>query len=474
MMRFNQPQGFYTVTFNEVLDRFSFYGITSMLVLSMTINFNFTDKEAYALYGTFMTLVFLTPAIGGYFADRYFNHFHSVMIGLALIILGNFMFITGNLQSTFFGLSLLICGIGLLKSNNASLLGFLYTNEDKHRESGFTLYYMGMNVGAILGPLAYGFITLKYGKEYSYLSGILGVGFMLFLAFKKYRFFYETEAIQMNLVRNKSLTKSFFIAIGLIFTVYLIDMLLKNNQFFEIFLVLIGIAVVTVLTRIVLSETPQARRNMLFLFALYGFGIFFFACSSQLTGFMMLFVNANLINNHLSHKIPTEIFASLEPLSIIIIAPVIARIMQMLKKIKEKDLIILSVGLSLIMVTIGFIFFKVSADHVDSFAIFLSMIILGNLFVGIGELFLAPTLMSAVAYLIDKKFQGTFMGLWPLSVALSGFFGSLIAQATATTSASADVFDTFSNAFKLIVILMVIVIVVYAFMVPFLRKLAHR
>ena len=96
---------------------------------------------------------------------------------------------------------------------------------------------------------------------------------------------------------------------------------------------------------------------------------------------------------------------------------------------------------------------------------------LGNLFVGVGELLLAPTLMSAVAYLIDEKYQGTFMGLWPLSLALSGFFGSLIARYA--VSGGADVFSSFSNAFSLMIMLMLVVMGIYVVMIPLLRALAR-
>ena len=119
------PRGFSSLVLNELCDRLSFYGLISMLVLFYTQHFHFNLEKTYHLYGAFITLGFLLPTVGGYLTDRYFNYSSAVLLGLILSVIGNLILSYFSAQSILLGFAFLICGIGLLKANNASLFGFL-------------------------------------------------------------------------------------------------------------------------------------------------------------------------------------------------------------------------------------------------------------------------------------------------------------------------------------------------------------
>ena len=342
-----QPQGFYSFFNIELWDRLSFYGLSSMLVLFLSTHFHYSNKSIYGIYGVFTSLTFLMPTISGYFADRYFNHIESIMIGIALVITGNFLLIIFTLHTVFLGLSLTILGIGFIKPNNPTLIGFLYTGADKRKDEAFTLFYMGMNLGAIVGPIIYGFLSLKFGWRYGFCVGLFGLSGILILCLYQFQHLKKIELRGKNLQQLKVVNWR-YLGIGIVFCISTIYFLLTHTKFFAIFLGFIGLIIAFILYRIMLIQDRANYRNMLFLLILNLFSIFYFACQNQINSSLLLFVNTYLLSHHLSHKIPPGIFSALEPLFVILTAPIFAKLWQsLLNVLSEKDLILLRTPLKI-------------------------------------------------------------------------------------------------------------------------------
>jgi len=177
---FGHPRGLSTLFFTEMWERFSYYGMRGFLILYMTKALGFTDPHAGAVYGNYVGSVWLAAIFGGVIADRWLGHYRSVLLGGTIIALGHFTLALHALPFFYAGLSLIVLGTGLLKPNVSTLVGALYEQGDERRDAGFSVFYMGINLGALLGPLVAG--KLAEGVDWHLGFACAGVGMTLGLA----------------------------------------------------------------------------------------------------------------------------------------------------------------------------------------------------------------------------------------------------------------------------------------------------
>jgi len=171
---FGHPRGLSTLFFTEMWERFSYYGMRGFLILYMTKALGFTDQHAGLAYGNYVSSVWLTPIIGGFIADRWLGQYRSVLLGGIIIALGHFTLAFPGLSFLYVGLTLIVLGTGLLKPNISTLVGSLYEPGDERRDAGFSIFYMGINLGAFLGPLIAG--KLAEGVDWHLGFACAGVG----------------------------------------------------------------------------------------------------------------------------------------------------------------------------------------------------------------------------------------------------------------------------------------------------------
>ena len=174
---FGHPRGLSTLFFTEMWERFSYYGMRGFLILYMTKALGFTDPHAGAVYGNYVGSVWLAAIFGGVIADRWLGHYRSVLLGGTIIALGHFTLALHALPFFYAGLSLIVVGTGLLKPNVSTLVGSLYEQGDERRDAGFSVFYMGINLGALLGPLVAG--KLAEGVDWHLGFACAGVGMTL-------------------------------------------------------------------------------------------------------------------------------------------------------------------------------------------------------------------------------------------------------------------------------------------------------
>jgi POT family proton-dependent oligopeptide transporter len=174
---FGHPRGLSTLFFTEMWERFSYYGMRGFLILYMTKALGFTDPHAGAVYGNYVGSVWLAAIFGGVIADRWLGHYRSVLLGGTIIALGHFTLALHALPFFYAGLSLIVVGTGLLKPNVSTLVGSLYEQGDERRDAGFSIFYMGINLGALLGPLVAG--KLAEGVDWHLGFACAGVGMTL-------------------------------------------------------------------------------------------------------------------------------------------------------------------------------------------------------------------------------------------------------------------------------------------------------
>jgi POT family proton-dependent oligopeptide transporter len=174
---FGHPRGLSTLFFTEMWERFSYYGMRGFLILYMVKALGFADPRAGAVYGNYVGSVWLAAIFGGIIADRWLGHYKSVLIGGTIIALGHFTLALHALPFFYAGLSLIVIGTGLLKPNVSTLVGSLYAEGDERRDAGFSIFYMGINLGALIGPLIAG--KLAEGVDWHLGFACAGVGMTL-------------------------------------------------------------------------------------------------------------------------------------------------------------------------------------------------------------------------------------------------------------------------------------------------------
>jgi len=182
---FGHPTGLFTLFFAEMWERFSYYGMRALLIFYMIKGFlGFSDKNAYAVYGAYGALVYAAPFIGGMLADRLLGARKAVILGGLLMAAGHLTMTLQNEMAFFLALALLICGNGFFKPNISTIVGSLYPRESGKKDAGFTIFYMGINLGAAMSPVICGYVGETYGWHYGFGLATIGmlVGVSVFVA----------------------------------------------------------------------------------------------------------------------------------------------------------------------------------------------------------------------------------------------------------------------------------------------------
>ena len=368
------PKGLYLLFFVEMWERFSFYGMRALLVLYMIQSLLFSSEEAGLIYGLYTGLVYLTPLIGGYMADRYFGQRKCITAGSALMSLGLFMLAFGAKSLFLVSLFLMVLANGLFKSNISSVLGLLYDNDQK-KDAAFTIFYMGINLGAFLSPLICGTIAVKYGFELGFATA--GCGMLIGLLIYK---IYENK-----LLGNKGLKPIY-------------ENQTKNSD----------------------TKTISGSH---YLFLLMIFTIPFWICFEQAGSSLTLFAEYKTNRYLFGYEIPTGYFQSLNPLFIIILAPIFSIVWDFLRNKNSEPSSVEKFSIALLLMTVAYVVLIYAGQLSDISKISPLWLVLVYFIMTLAELCLSPIGLSLVSKLAPKKFLSLTMGFWFLTC----FFGDLIA-----------------------------------------------
>ena len=442
----NNPRSLSTLFFTEMWERFSYYGMRALLVLYLVNSLNYSESEALHIYAVYTGLVYLTPLIGGYLADRFLGTQKSIFIGGLTMMIGHFLMAFPDYL--YLAIGMLIIGNGYFKPNISSLLGRLYKLNDLRRDSGFSIFYVGINLGAFLAPLIVGYVGETINWHYGF--AIAGFGMLAGLI----QFYYgQNKIIKEDTTQQSRKLKSAdwgLITIISIINIPLILLILEvneviNNYFFEIFLALVTFISFYLLTRKKqLLPAKEDLKKIVYIGVLSIFVIFFWVGFEQAGGSLTLFANNSVDRNFLGFIIPASFFQSINPLIIILIGPMIANFWLRVDRSKSNINTPQKMGLGLLLLAGGFFLITLVNNSSDS-AISLWWLVGVYFLHTLGELCLSPIGLSMVSKVSPRKIASLMMGFWFLSSAVANFMAGKLPGILQANNLDLFTFLTFTS-----------------------------
>lgn len=427
-----QPPALYILFFAEIWERFSYYGMRALLILFMTKKLLMNDETSYEVYGAYTALVYASTVIGGYMADRFLGNRLAIYIGGVLIAMGHFTLAMPIQKSLFMGLAFIILGTGFFKANISSLLGQFYQKNDPRRDGGFTIFYMGINIGGFLAPLICGLVGEKFGWHYGFaLAGFGMLSGLLVLVCGSDVLKGKGEAPnrqKLMKARFMGLSQFHLILIGTVIMVPVCGFVIFNKTIMEYFLQIFGGAALIALFWLAFKAEPEERKSMLTLAVMLPFYMAFFACFEQAGASMNLFADRNVDRMLFGFEIPTTYFQMLNPMFIILCAPLISMLWIKLGQKKKDPLTPIKFVLGLLQVGLGFACLIAGVKSAHEGMTSMIWLTLAYFFHSTGELCLSPVGLSMATKLSPARFTGFMMGVLFLSIAFASYLAQVIAK----------------------------------------------
>jgi proton-dependent oligopeptide transporter, POT family len=435
---FGHPRGLSTLFFTEMWERFSYYGMRAILILFMTAKvteggLGFSTADAGVIYGLTTAMVYMAALPGGWIADQFLGLRKAVLLGGVLISAGNFLLVIPSMGSFYTGLGLIVAGTGLLKPNVSAIVGLLYGASDSRRDAGFSIFYMGINTGALLAPLLCGWIA-QYNWRYGF--GLAGVGMTIGLIQ------YVTGKASlgdagvapaggghMNQSR-KRLVVGLSILSGIIVIVVslsLMGILSAKNIADGSGLVLLAVVIVFFIWLLSSSRwTPVERKRLFVILGLFIAAAIFWSVFEQAGSTLNLFAQRSTNNQVFGHAFPAPWYQSVNSLFLISLAPVFAWLWIRLGSREPSSPTKFAFGL--LLVGLGFLVLSLGAKAAASGVRVSPMwLIVTYLFHTMGELCLSPVGLSAMTKLAPMSVTGLVMGVWFLALSVGNYMGGRMA-----------------------------------------------
>jgi proton-dependent oligopeptide transporter, POT family len=444
---FGHPRALFILFFTEMWERFSFYGMKALLIFYLTKYHLFSDDSGNLLIGSYAALVYAVPVIGGFIADKYLGFRKAIVFGGIMLVLGHLgMAFEGNaatqsitgeitrdntaLQIFYFSLSLIIVGVGFLKANISSLVGELYEVGDKRRDSGFTLFYMGINLGSFLATLICVWLGESYGWSYGFGAAGVGMffGLLTFISGRKLLMGKGESNNQAFLEKTSfGLKNEWLIYIGSVLSSLLFWQMVQNHDAVSLALqVAGGVSFLYIVYYAATQLDGKAREQLIALTILIVFTIVFWALFEQAYTSMNLFADRILDRHIFGFEPSAGQFLSFNALFIILLAPVFAWLWVRLGKYNPNTAVKFSLALMLVGLGFGALVMGINVSGAGKVAAI--WLILAYLLHTCGELSLSPVGLSAVTKLSPVKIVGFMMGVWFLATASSEFIASVLAN----------------------------------------------
>lgn len=448
----SQPRAIYYIVAIQIWEYFSFYGMRALLILYLTHQLGFNDSHAIDLFSAYASLVYVTPILGGWLADRLLGNRTAVIAGALLMTLGHIVLgvESDSTWSLYLALAIIICGYGLFKSNISCLLGEMYEPDDHRRDGGFSLLYAAGNIGSIAAPIACGLAAQWYGWHVGFaLAGIgMFIGLIVFLS--GHRHFRHTQGVNQPALRAVKfvLPTWGWLVLMLCAAPLFFTLLLQNN--WSGYLLALVCAVATVIVARIMLRFPEHRRALWQIILLMLTGTLFWVLAQQGGSSISLFID-HFVNRHwLSFEVPTALFQSVNAVAVMTAGVVLAWLARPESSISSALRVWLKFAFGLVLMGAGFMLLALNAHGAQLHGqASMGMMVAGLALMGFAELFIDPVAMAQITRLNLPGITGVLTGIYMLATgSVANWLAGVVAQKTTESQISDTAIDAYGHFFS--------------------------
>jgi POT family proton-dependent oligopeptide transporter len=436
--KMKHPDGLMTLFFSEMWERFCYYGMRVLLTLYLVKSLMKGDAEASLIYGAYTGLVYAAPILGGKMADRFLGYRLAVMFGAVLMALGEFLILGGNETFLLIGMGVLIVGNGYFKANISTIVGKLYEDGDPRRDSGFTIFYIGINVGALLATTVVAYVGETYGFDKGF--GLAGIGMLTGLIIfwsgrNTYAAAQGLDVTEEGKQKTAGLSNATLVMLGSLLVIPLCYYLIENNGILDYIFLGLFIFVAYSLVKAGIDEDKKEgvkiwKDRMIALIIFMVINIVFWACFEQAGTSLTLFADRNVDREIFGWVMPASMTQFFNPFFIIVFGSLFSIMWVKLSAIGKNPNIPLKFSIGILQLGLGFLVTYIGYQLSENSLVPLLTLVFLYMLHTTGELFLSPIGLSMVTKLSPKNMAATAMGAWFLSFAIANFLGGKIAAMT--------------------------------------------
>ena len=429
------PKGLFVCFATEMWERFSYYGMRALLILYLTKHWEFTDATSYLIYGAYTSLVYIMPVFGGMLADQILGSKKAVTYGAILLVFGHLgMTVESNEQIFYLSLALIVSGVGFLKPNISTMVGALYEEGDPRRDSGFTIFYMGINIGAFTATLLCGYLGEEIGWAYGFGAAGIGMllGLFIFLWGQKYLEGLAEPPSNKYMTKVNGISFENWAYISGVVMVLITWFLVQNSQLVGQLLGGFGVIFIGAwLLYALLKCAPEEIDRLIVVGILILFSLIFWALFEQAGSSLNILTDRGVDRVIFGWEVPASMFQSLNAGFIFTIAPLFALLWIALAKRNMEPSTPIKFSIGIVLVGLGFLALVYGMNSSEGLQTGVIWIVLIYLLHTLGELCLSPVGLSSVTKLSPQRIVGFMMGMWFFASAAGNYVASLIAKGTA-------------------------------------------
>ena len=429
------PKGLFICFATEMWERFSYYGMRALLILYLTKHWEFTDAASYLIYGAYTSLVYIMPVFGGMLADQILGSKKAVTYGAILLVFGHLgMTVESNEQIFYLSLALIVSGVGFLKPNISTMVGALYEEGDPRRDSGFTIFYMGINIGAFTATLLCGYLGEKVGWAYGFGAAGIGMflGLIIFLWGQKYLEGLAEPPSEKYMTKVRGVSYENWAYISGVIMVLITWFLVQNSQLVGQLLGGFGaIFIGAWLLYALFKCAPEERDRLIVVGILILFSLIFWALFEQAGSSLNILTDRGVDRVIFGWEVPASMFQSLNAGFIFTIAPLFALLWIALAKRNMEPSTPIKFSIGIVLVGLGFLALVYGMQSSEALQTGVIWIVLIYFLHTLGELCLSPVGLSSVTKLSPQRIVGFMMGMWFFASAAGNYVAGLIAKGTA-------------------------------------------
>ena len=480
-MKQKQPKTLYFLFLTEMWERFGYFTMVTIFVLYQTSELDMPDDRAFLVFGAYSSLAYLTPVVGGMLADRILGFRWCIAIGAATMATGYLLLQFPYQPIMFMALGILVIGNGFFKPNTSAMLGAFYEKDDPRRSSGYTIFYFGINFGSLMGGLAAGVVANEFGYSFAFIMA--GVGKLIALStfllarrqFGEHGYIPATSPIFGSAAKRLVAIAS--LIVGALAVAVIVAFLIDRATIAGDVLAVAGIAITGYFLFEVFKEDARNRNRLIALVVLTLFALVFWSVYMQSGSSVVLYTERDVNLELTGLSIPPSDLQSLNPLFILMLAPVFAFVWTRSRRAGFSIPNSIKFVLGLVFLGSAFLVLRLGGIVTGSEGgVNLAWIVVFYLLFTMGEMSLSPIGLAMASELPPKRLAGMAMGIWYLSTAGANYIGGIIAgiaavPAGASRQAERQIYESAFSDYGWICLAAALLLLI---LVPFLRRFTRH